>query len=80
VVRIYLGCINHTLLSIEALRQRNIQIFGIVFLGTENIQTQKVIVQQSGVSRFVRIPEYAVADRHAVAEAASILKEWLLDE
>jgi dethiobiotin synthetase len=79
VVRIYLGCINHTLLTIEALRQRKIQIFGIVFVGTENIQTQKVIVQQSGVNRFVRLPEYAVVDRLAVADAACILKEWLLD-
>ncbi len=80
VVRIYLGCINHTLLSIEALRRRGIEIFGIVFVGHENLQTQRVIQQQSGVDRVCRLPEYAIVDREAVIDSARICKEWLVPE
>lgn len=39
----YLGSINHTLLTIEALQYRNIPIFGIVFVGDENIETESII-------------------------------------
>ena len=44
VVRNYLGSINHTLLSIEALKQRNIPIEGIIFCGDPNLETADVTV------------------------------------
>ena len=78
VVRSYLGCINHTLLTLEALRKRSISIFGIVFVGDQNIQTQRVIQQQSAVLQIVRLPEYHAIDREAVNDAAKILREWLV--
>ncbi|MBC8045273.1 MAG: dethiobiotin synthase [Fimbriimonadaceae bacterium] len=39
----YLGSINHTLLSIEALQERNIPITGIIFNGEENKETERII-------------------------------------
>ena len=39
----YLGSINHTLLSIEALRAREIPIAGIVFNGSQNLETEHII-------------------------------------
>ena len=39
ISRHYLGSINHTLLSIGALKSRNIPIEGIVFVGEENKAT-----------------------------------------
>lgn len=39
----YLGSINHTLLTIEALHYRKIPIFGIVFVGDENLETESII-------------------------------------
>ncbi len=40
----YLGSINHTLLSIEALRQRNIKVTGIVFNGTRHPLSEDIIM------------------------------------
>ena len=37
VSRHYLGSINHTLLSFEALKSRNLKVSGIIFSGDENI-------------------------------------------
>lgn len=54
--RTALGTINHTLLSIEAMRHRAIPIFGIAFIGDENQETEKIIVQLSGVRSLGRLP------------------------
>lgn len=44
----YLGSINHTLLSIEALARRNIAFLGIVFNGKSNPDTEQFILDYSG--------------------------------
>ena len=49
--RTSLGTINHTLLSIEALKSRNIDLAGIVFIGKPDLNTQKTIIQFSGVKQ-----------------------------
>lgn len=54
--RTTLGTINHALLSIEALKSRNIDIIGIVFIGEENQDNKKTIVQFSGVRNLGSIP------------------------
>ena len=50
VSRHYLGSINHTLMSIEALQQKNIPIKGILFNGKENKDTESIITKMSGVN------------------------------
>src|SRR5882724_11217983 len=42
--RTTLGTINHTLLSIEALRARNIPLLGVAFIGDENADSERIIV------------------------------------
>ena len=44
VAKHYLGSINHTLLSIDALKNRNIPIAGIVFNGERNETSERVIL------------------------------------
>ena len=56
VVRNALGTINHTLLSIEALRARSIPLIGIAFIGDEVADTQRTIVDFSGVRQLGRLP------------------------
>lgn len=51
-----LGTINHTLLSIEALRQRHIPIAGIAFIGEERTDTQTIIAEMGGVQVLGRLP------------------------
>ncbi len=54
--RTTLGTINHTLLSIEALRARSIPLIGIAFIGDEVADTQRTIVDFSGVRQLGRLP------------------------
>lgn len=55
--RTSLGTINHTLLSLEALKSRNIGIMGIVFVGEENKDNKRTITQFSGVKILGSIPK-----------------------
>lgn len=52
----YLGSINHTLLSIEVLKQRNLLLKGIVFSGESNPPTENFIRQYSDIPILFSIP------------------------
>ncbi|HEY8063410.1 MAG TPA: dethiobiotin synthase [Methylosinus sp.] len=54
--RTTLGTINHSLLSLEALRRREIPIVGVVFVGEENEDTQRIIAKLSGARALGRLP------------------------
>ncbi|MEI6816054.1 MAG: dethiobiotin synthase [Bacteroidota bacterium] len=51
----YLGSINHTLLSIELLKQRKLTITGIIFNGLPNEESEKYILNYSGIRCLGRI-------------------------
>lgn len=55
VSRNYLGSINHTLLSVEALQNRNIKIRGIIFNDKENKDTESVILKMTGLKCLGRV-------------------------
>ena len=54
--RTALGTINHTLLSIEALRARRVPILGIAFIGEAIENTEATIARIGGVKRLGRLP------------------------
>ena len=56
VARTALGTINHTLLSLEALRARGIKIQGVAFVGTANEDNERTIVEMGGVRALGRLP------------------------
>lgn len=55
VSRNYLGSINHTLLSIEALKKRGIKLKGIIFNDTPNAPTEDIILKYTGVQFLGRV-------------------------
>lgn len=57
--RTTLGTINHSLLSVEALRARNIPLLGIAFIGDENVESETVIASMGHVRRLGRLPHLA---------------------
>jgi len=57
-----LGTINHSLLSIEALKSRAIPLHGIAFLGEENADSERTIVEMGGVRRLGRLPHLDALD------------------
>ena len=78
VSRHYLGSINHTLLTIEALKSRGLTCFGIIFSGDENPATEEIIIKMSGLRVLGRIEEEPYFDRAVVKEYAEKLKPTLL--
>jgi dethiobiotin synthetase len=56
VSRHYLGSINHTLLTLEALRARDIPVAGIIFNGDELPDTERIIERLGRVPVWGRIP------------------------
>jgi len=54
--RTRLGTINHTLLSIEALRSRNIPLHGIAFIGEANAESETIIIAFGKARRLGRLP------------------------
>ena len=75
VSRNYLGSINHTLLSIEAVKAKGIEIAGIIFNGKENTETQEVIAAMSGVKVFGRVDELAVINKESIEKEARKLSK-----
>ena len=73
----YLGSINHTLLSIEALQKRHIPIKGIIFNGSENIDTESIIIYMSGVRHLGRVDEEESIDKNVILKYAQQFKEAL---
>ena len=51
-----LGTLNHTLLSIEALKQRNIEILGLVVNGEKHLDNPKTLVEFSGIPLITEFP------------------------
>jgi dethiobiotin synthetase len=54
--RTRLGTINHTLLSIEAVRARSIPLHGIAFIGDANPESENIIAEIGKVKRLGRLP------------------------
>ncbi|WP_428331133.1 dethiobiotin synthase [Mucilaginibacter sp.] len=69
----YLGSINHTLLSVFALKQYGIPIKGIIFNGTKDIYSKEYIMQHSGLELLGHLPEYNNLDKKAIIDAGSYI-------
>ena len=71
VSRHYLGSINHTLLTLFALRAHNIPVKGIVFNGEELPDTERIITTKGDVSVIGRIPSFGEVSQSTISEFAS---------
>ena len=69
VARTGLGTINHSLLSIEAMRARQIEIAGLLFVGDADRENESVIPALGGVRSFGRLPLLDPLDAQTLAEA-----------
>ncbi|MDP3681853.1 MAG: dethiobiotin synthase [Flavobacterium sp.] len=78
VSRHYLGSINHTLLTIEALQNRKIAIAGIIFSGDENKASEEIILNKTGIKCIGRIEQEPYFDKNVIKEYADLFREQLL--
>jgi dethiobiotin synthetase len=77
VSRHYLGSINHTLLTIEALQNRKINIAGIIFSGDEYPSTETIILAKTGIPFLGRIDHEPYFDQNVISYYAEKFKENL---
>ncbi|GJQ05311.1 dethiobiotin synthase [Capnocytophaga canimorsus] len=77
VSRHYLGSINHTLLTIEALKNRNLTPYGIIFSGEKNASSEEIILKKSGIPCLGRIDEEPYFDKNVIRYYA---EKWKSNE
>lgn len=78
VSRHYLGSINHTLLTIEAIQNRGFEVAGIIFSGNENQSTESLILNKTGVQCIGRIDDEPYFDQNVIREYADLFRSNLL--
>jgi dethiobiotin synthetase len=77
VSRHYLGSINHTLLTVETLKNRSIPILGIIYVGDENKATEKIINLVTQVTCIGRVPMAKELNIEFIQEQSNLLKKGL---
>ena len=77
VSRHYLGSINHTLMTIETIKNRGLIPAGIIFSGDEHPTTEAIITTMSQVPIIGRIDEEPYFDTNVVCEYADRFRESL---
>lgn len=73
VSRHYLGSINHTLMSVETLRQRGIPIAGLAFNGAPHPSTEGIIEKMTGIRPLFRLDELKALNEECFARQAEKL-------
>lgn len=73
VVSTKLGTINHTLLTIEALRRRALIIAGVVMVGDRDTDNREAIESHGAVSVLAEMPNFTNLD-------VDIVRQWALSE
>ena len=68
MARTALGTINHSLMTVEALKTRGVPILGIVFNGPPEEESEAIICRIAGVKRLGRLPLLAPLNRETLAE------------
>lgn len=76
VSRHYLGSINHTLLTVNYLKERGFDV-AILFSGNEHPTTEDIIKRMTNVPVIGRIDEEPYFDKNVIKEYANLFKDKL---
>ena len=74
VTKNYLGSINHTLLSVEVLKHKGVNIKGLIFNGESNPESERIIQKLTGLKVIGNIPRADELNKQFVIESAKTLK------
>ena len=73
VADLYLGSINHTLLTIRELKHRQLNVKGIIFNGKPNPESEEIILQHAGLPCLLRIDREEKVDKNLIKKYAKLL-------
>jgi dethiobiotin synthetase len=77
VINLYLGCINHSLLTINELKKRHLKVKGIIFNGESNPVSEAFILNYSGYPCLLQVDKHetftsALLQRYAL----KLMSKW----
>ncbi|POY37525.1 dethiobiotin synthase [Solitalea longa] len=72
----YLGSINHTLLSFEILKKRNIPVKGIIFNGAADPSTEEFILNYTNTPCLGKIPILEPVNKESIQSAGKFIIEF----
>jgi dethiobiotin synthetase len=73
VADLYLGSINHTLLTFRELNHRNLRVRGIIFNGKSNPESQKIILHHTRLRCLLHIDKEENITKNIVKKYAQLL-------
>lgn len=75
VSNLYLGSINHTLMTYEVLKLRKLPVKGIIFNGSHNAESERIILHHTGLRCLLHIDEEPLLNKKVIEKYSRILKE-----
>lgn len=75
VSNLYLGSINHTLLTADYLRRNQFKVKGIVFNGESNPESERLILRHTGYPLLLSIQQEKTVDKEVVRKYAKQI-DW----
>jgi dethiobiotin synthetase len=77
VANLYLGSINHTLLTMHFLNSRNLPVKGIIFNGPSNPESERIILSYGSLPCLLRINHEEIIDKNVIKlYARELQKNW----
>ncbi len=77
VANLYLGSINHTLLTVDYLQRNDILVKGLIFNGEANPESERIIEKHSGYKVLLRLPKLGLVNEEVVRYwADELLLNW----
>ena len=74
---LYLGSINHTLLTVNLLKERKLTVKGIIFNGEPNTESERIILHHARFPCLLRIRQEKVISQETVSRyAAALSAHW----
>ena len=77
VADLYLGSINHTLLTAQLLKQKNVKVLGIVFNGDSNRESESIILHHTGYKRLLHVNREKSITKNIINSYAETFKRSL---
>ena len=78
VSRHYLGSINHTLLTLNFLKQIGVEVLGLIFVGDENKTTESIITSSFDIPWVHRVPLASEVNKEFTLMEAEKIKDQLI--
>ncbi len=75
VSNLYLGSINHTLLTAEVIKSRGYKVKGIIFNGPSNPESEDIILKKTGYKLLLKVDQEEEMTKETILKYAEKLKE-----